>query len=216
MIRNKKYDVSELVEAQFEPGSGKRVLKNLLGINKKREIDRLEAQEQLRTLEDISKLFAQEHRFTAEDVCQIHKIWLGRIYSWAGQYRQVNISKDGFEFTKAMAIPANMEEFEKGPLRSHTPCQGRSIEQIIEALAVVHTELVLIHPFREGNGRMARLLSILMGWQAQLPTLDFGGIHGEKKRKYFAAVRAGMGHDYKPMEAIFRSIIKKTLKNIPK
>ena len=91
--------------------------------------------------------------------------------------------------------------------------EGISIKQIAEALAVVHTELVLIHPFREGNGRMARLLSILMGWQAQLPTLDFGGITGKKKKKYFAAVRAGVARNYKPMEEIFESIIKRTLKN---
>ena len=175
--------------------------------------DRTEAQEQLRALDVISKLFGENHRFTAEDICQIHKIWLGRIYPWAGQYRQVNISKGGFEFTKALAVSANMEEFEKGPLRKHTPCRNMFLKQIAEALAVVHTELVLIHPFREGNGRMARLLSILMGWQAQLPTLDFGGITGKKKKKYFAAVRAGVARNYKPMEEIFESIIKRTLKN---
>ncbi len=33
----------------------------------------------------------------------------------------------------------------------------------------VHEELVLIHPFREGNGRVARLLSTLMAFQAGLP-----------------------------------------------
>ncbi|TAK86063.1 MAG: hypothetical protein EPO20_09750 [Betaproteobacteria bacterium] len=30
------------------------------------------------------------------------------------------------------------------------------------ALAETHVELVLIHPFREGNGRIARALSTLM------------------------------------------------------
>lgn len=37
-----RYDVSELAEAQFEPGSRHRVLKNLLGIKRKRVMDRLE------------------------------------------------------------------------------------------------------------------------------------------------------------------------------
>ncbi len=108
-------------------------------------MDQREAQEQLRALDDISKLFAQSHRFTAQDIHEVHKIWLGCIYSWAGQYRQVNISKGGFEFAKAMAIFANMEEFEKGPLRKYTPCRFTSRKQIVEALAAVHVELVLIH-----------------------------------------------------------------------
>ena len=41
--------------------------------------------------------------------------------------------------------------------------------------AAVHAEPILIHPFREGNGRCARLLATLMGLQAGLPALDFGG-----------------------------------------
>ena len=45
-----RYDISGLVEAQFEPGSRHRVLKNLLGIKRKREMDRLEGLEQLRAL----------------------------------------------------------------------------------------------------------------------------------------------------------------------
>lgn len=74
-------------------------------------------------------------------------------------------------------------------------------------------ELILIHPFREGNGRIARLLSVLMGLQAGLPPLDFTGMDGVKRDEYFAAVRAGMDLDYKPMERIFSGVIEGTLAN---
>jgi cell filamentation protein len=37
-----RYDVSKLVEAQFEPGSRRRVLKNLLGMRRKRVMDHVE------------------------------------------------------------------------------------------------------------------------------------------------------------------------------
>jgi cell filamentation protein len=83
---------------------------------------------------------------------------------------------------------------------------------VIRGLAVVHTEIVLIHPFREGNGRLARLLAVLMGLQAQLPTLDFGGLAGKKRLEYFAAVREGMKKNYQPMIKIFGSVVKRTLK----
>ena len=55
-----------------------------------------------------------------------------------------------------------------------TPCRIKSTEQQAAALAIVHAEFILIHPFREGNGRCARLLAVLMGLQAGLPALDFG------------------------------------------
>lgn len=74
-------------------------------------------------------------------------------------------------------------------------------------------EMVLIHPFREGNGRIARLLSVLMALQAGLPPLDFSDLQGEKREEYFAAVRAGMDRDYQPMEKIFAEIIDRTMKS---
>src|SRR5207244_7834782 len=69
----------------------------------------------------------------------------------------------------------------RSPLRQYTPCRMSSAEEQAAALAIVHAELVLIHPFREGNGRCARLLAMLMGLQAGLPALDFGGIRGRSE-----------------------------------
>ena len=77
-------------------------------------------------------------------------------------------------------------------------------------LAVTHVELVLIHPFRDGNGRLARALSSLMALQARLPLLDFNLIAGESKQAYFAAIQAGLDHHYVPMERLFEAIIEQS------
>jgi cell filamentation protein len=212
MKRFSRYETSALEEAQFQPGSRERVLKNLLGIQSKREMDRAEAREQLRALEDLVKIYSQTHRFTASDIRKIHKIWLGNVYTWAGQYRLINLSKGKFPFAAARHIPKLMEDLEKGPLRKFTPCRYSSLDKIVEAISVVHTELVLIHPFRDGNGRVGRILAILMALQAGFPPLDFGGIAGKKKRAYFAAVQEGMTGKYGMMEKIFRGVIDRTLR----
>ena len=94
MKRGDRYDASGPEEA--EPGSRGRILKNLLGIKKKREMDQVERHEQLRALEELATLYDQRHRFTAADICRIHKIWLGPIYAWAGQYRQVQLARNNF------------------------------------------------------------------------------------------------------------------------
>lgn len=207
-----KYDSSDLIESQFEPGSRGRVLKNLRGIKRKREMDLVEAREQLRSLENLIAVYDRDHRFTAKDICGIHAMWLGTVYEWAGRYRQVNISKEGFLFGAAKQIPLLMGQFEKGPLRMYTPCVFPSVDDVVRALAVVHAELVLIHPFREGNGRLARMVAVLMALQDGLPPLDFGGIQGRKKQEYFAAVRAGLDRNYGPMQQIFSGVIRRTLR----
>ena len=141
----------------------------------------------------------------------MHTIWLGRIYSWAGQYRQVNVTKDGFPFAAAAQIPKLMADFEAGPLRKFTPSRPAAVEQLAQAFAIVHVELVLIHPFREGNGRVGRLLAVLMGLQAGLPPLYFDKLSGRKREQYFAAVRAGLETNYQPMRKMFIAVIERTL-----
>lgn len=101
-----------------------------------------------------------------------------------------------------------MQEFEQDVLARYTPCAFDDPEKVLEALAITHCELVLIHPFREGNGRLSRLLSQLMALQAGLPLLIFSSIKGKQRENYFAAVRAGMGRDYAPMIEVFRKVVK--------
>lgn len=212
MIKGNRYDTGYLAEAQFEPGSRGRVLRNLLGIRRKREMDALEAVKLVEVTDYAIRHVSVAHRFTAHDVYTLHRQWLGKVYPWAGECRQVNISKGGFTFAMAPQVPRLMAELEKTVLAAYTPCRFVEPEKVIEALAVTHCELVLIHPFREGNGRLARLLATLMALQAGLPLLDFSGVRGKKREAYFAAVQAGMGRDYAPMEAIFRAVVEKTLR----
>ena len=209
--KGRRYDTSGMVETQFEPGSRGRVLKNLLGIKKKREMDQVEAKALKRTVNLLIRSYDKDHRFTSLDVCKIHKDWLGGIYEWAGKYRQVNLSIGGFPFATATHLSTLMTTFEKGPLRQHTPCRFSDRGRVIKGLAEVHAELILIHPFREGNGRMARILATLMATQAGLPLLNFQTIEGNNRQEYFAAVRAGMNRNYNLMEKVFRKILRQSL-----
>ncbi len=211
MKKDGRYDVSGLTEAQFEPGSDEQVLKNQLGIKSSKEMDDAEASALERTMAGLVGQYNEKLRFTAADIRAIHKSWLGEIYEWAGEYRQVNVSKGDFPFAAAARVPALMEQFDGDVLERNTPCNFSERADVVRALAETHVELVLIHPFREGNGRLARILSTLMALQAGLPLLDFGLIAGERKEMYFAAVQVGLDKNYKPMEQLFAEIIERSL-----
>jgi len=206
-----RYDVAGLPETQFEPGSNEQVLKNQLGIKSPKEMDDAEARALERVMVGLVGKYDERHRFTAPDICEIHKSWLGEVYEWAGDYRQINVSKGDFPFAAAARVPSLMEQFERDVLARHTPCNFNERVDIVHALAETHVEFVLIHPFREGNGRVARVLSTLMALQAGLPLLDFGLIAGERKETYFTAVQAGLDKNYGPMERLFADIIEQSL-----
>jgi cell filamentation protein len=213
MCPNNRYDTSNLPEDQFEPGSNNRVLKNLLGITSKEELEHVEELRFERLMDEALVCFDADHCFTAEDILWLHKFWLNDVFIWAGTYRKVNIGKGGFMFAAAAQVPELMRQFEIKQLSRLTPCRFDSVKEVAAALAEVHVELVLIHPFREGNGRIARLLSVLMALQAELPPLDFSELQGAKQKEYFAAVRAGLDLDYQPMEIIFSGVIDQTLRS---
>lgn len=211
MKKGKRYDVSGLIEAQYEPDSNDKVLRNLLRIKDSKKMDGVEANALARVTDALIRKYGQDHQFSAIDICNFHKTWLGDIYLWAGDYRKVNVSKDDFSFSMADQIPKLMRTFQEDQLDKYTPCIPEKKEQVIKSLAEVHTELVLIHPFRDGNGRVARLLSTLMALQANYPLLNFTILSNGKKQDYFRAVQAGMDRNYKPMEKLFEEIIENSL-----
>ncbi|RII28983.1 MAG: cell filamentation protein Fic [Geobacter sp.] len=206
-----RYTTSHLTEDQYEPGSNGTVLRNLLGITSKEEMEHVEEERFERLMEEAANRFDSDHRFTALDILWLHKFWLDGVFPWAGAYRSVNIGKGGFMFAAAAHLPELMRQFENDQLARLTPCRFESDADVVTAMAEVHVELVLIHPFREGNGRIARLLSVLMALQAGLPPLDFSELWGAKREEYFAAVRAGIDRDYRPMERVFSGIVERTL-----
>ena len=124
------------------------------------------------------------------------------------------IRQGEFSFAMAAQVPKLMDQFERDQLAKYTPCNYSDRNKIVKALAEVHTELVLIHPFREGNGRCSRILAIIMALQAGLPILDFSIISGPKKKDYFTAVQIGLGRDYQPMEKLFEEIIEASIQTV--
>ena len=205
MKTGKKYTVID--NEGFEEGSNNTVLKNLLGITSKDEIDNIEEVALAKTYRKVIAKYNEDHKFVAEDIKELHAIWLGEIYPFAGQYRTVNMSKGGFPFAAANQIPSLMTTFETELLTKYTPCNFSDLSEIVQALAIIHAELILIHPFREGNGRLARLLSTLMGLQANLPILNFGIIKDNKVNDYIFAVQASLDEDYSYMENIFKLVV---------
>lgn len=163
---NGRYDTADNIEAQHEPGSANPVLANKLGILDPGEMDDVELDLLNRLYDDVLGSFEANQRITVADVCEWHRRWLGNVYVWAGKYRTLNMRKGDFPFAASGQIPRLMDGFDKEVLSVHTPCTGVSEDQLAAAIAVVHVELILIHPFREGNGRLSRLLASIMALQA--------------------------------------------------
>ena len=206
-----RYNVQGLEEAELESGASEPILKNLLGLKSQAALDEAEEDALKEVQNRIVDSYENIHLFTVADLCNIHALWLGKIYAWAGSYRQVNLSKDGFPFAAAAQIPNLMVRYEKDFLSRFTPCVFKDIDKVAEAIAITHAELILIHPFREGNGRLARLLANLMALQAQLPALDFEVLTLDNRQPYILAIQQSLDLNYQPLQMLFAKVIEQSL-----
>jgi cell filamentation protein len=136
---------------------------------------------------------------------KIHKIALDHLYSFAGKYRDVNLSKGGFLFATARFLPSTMKAFEQEILLN-LPNVYRNKEELIRDIAIVHGELLFIHPFREGNGRTARILANLMARKQGYKSLLFEKIDEKEFEFYVSAVQQAAEKNYEKMEQLIRTI----------
>ncbi len=82
---------------------------------------------------------------TAKGLQQIHAYLFGGLYDFAGQIRQKNISKGGFQFATSHFLGNTLKQIEEMP------------ETTFEGIVEKYIEMNIAHPFMEGNGRSARI-----------------------------------------------------------
>ncbi|MGH8121431.1 MAG: Fic/DOC family protein [Rudaea sp.] len=185
-------------QGEFEPGSHGRVLRNKLGITNPVEMDEAELLLLEKLYEAVLVEALPDRTLSVADLKAWHRRWLGNVYAWAGEERSVNLGKRDFQFAAAAQIPRLLTVFERDCLARYTPCHALGDAGLIQAIAVTHVELILIHPFREGNGRLSRLLADVMSVQAGFDPLDYSCWDADKPA-YFSAIHAGMIGNYAAM-----------------
>lgn len=191
-------------ETEFQPHSDAGILRNSLGLTKKQDIDDAET-ELLEAL--YQKIFSKNvHKLTFNDVKSWHRQWLGNLYSWAGKLRTVNMSKDDFHFAIAEQLPVLIRKFEIDYLQKFSDLPEMPDEELTRYMAESHVEFILIHPFREGNGRISRLLLDIMALQAGFHPLDYQ-LWEQHKDYYFKAIQAGVAGDYQHVERLVRDVL---------
>ena len=180
-------------------------LPNLLGLESTAEVSKSEFEGFLKAEILLTESLTSQTEFTVEYILKLHKLALEHLYSFAGKFRDVNLSKGGFPFAAAKFLPESMASFEKEIL-SKLPSIYSDKAELIQDIAKVHGELLFIHPFREGNGRTARVLANLMCRKEGYDSLRFDKIGKKEFEGYIQAVQKSAEKDYGKMTEFIQSI----------
>lgn len=87
-----RYEIGGDLNDEFEPGSNNLVLRNRLGITDSLEMGLIESEALDLAYKWSFERFEMRTQFGLAELQEMHSIWLGDIYEFAGQTRTVNIS----------------------------------------------------------------------------------------------------------------------------
>ncbi len=123
------------------------VLENKFNIHNSCDLAKTEekiSKQKARELFETGKLDKMEAG-TFDTLSKIHKFLFDEIYEFAGKIRTVNIAKGNFRFAPVIYIKEALQNIDKMP--------QNTFDEIVEK----YIEINIAHPFREGNGRSARI-----------------------------------------------------------
>lgn len=126
---------------------------------------------------------------TTEGLQQIHGYLFGGLYDFAGQIRQKNITKGGFQFAVSRFLGETLKQIDEMP------------ENTFDEIVVKYVEMNVAHPFMEGNGRSTRIWLDLIMKKRLKKCVDWSKIG---KAEYMNAM---------VKSPVNSSVLKKLLKN---
>lgn len=135
-------------------------------------------------------------------VKQLHRRMFGNVWEWAGRFRRSDKNIGGTWSQIPMAIRNLCDDARLWIKLRNEPADETAVR--------FHHRLVLIHPFPNGNGRHARLMTdLLIENTLNRPRFTWGGNDlskaSEVRRRYIVALRAADGGDYRPLGEFVRS-----------
>ncbi len=193
-----KYDVS----SDYYCYPKTKVLKNKLGIRDKAILE--EAEREITAI-SIHAIKYSNPPYSLEYLRKIHAVLFYELYDWAGEIRTIDISKGNTRFcTHSRIVPEIEKLFKKLENENYLI---NSSNDFAFKLTEYYAEFNVIHPFREGNGRVQRLffehLAAYNGY-----VLDWSLI---SQTEWIQANIDGFNVDYQSLTNIFIKVLNNVL-----
>lgn len=167
--------------------------------------EHLEATNHLQAIELLEKILDRNKDITELDVLELHAVILDKIDPKnAGFYRHERVFIQGSQVVlpKWGMVPELMKE-----VYSELNNKDKGLDAIISAVKV-HYRTVRIHPFTDGNGRLARLLMNLRLMRSGFPPMV---MRRQERRAYYSALEKADKDDLRPLSMLVAKDVERAL-----
>lgn len=164
--------------------------------------DHLEAVNLARAWEEVKELAAKGNDLTEGDLLALHRIVLTRVEDeHAGRYRTTAVRIAG-----AKLVPPNPLKVPELMAELFASLSG--ITDPVARAATLHHGIARIHPFADGNGRVARLAMNFLLLAAGYPPVS---VAPEDRATYYAALEAADQGDFPAFLEFLTNQLDRTL-----
>ncbi|MGI4872012.1 MAG: Fic/DOC family protein [Janthinobacterium lividum] len=175
---------------------------NLLGLTTKQEINEAEGSDVLRAETWITEL-DYPLAITTTFLLDLHRVAFAHLYEWAGKWRTTTPNVGSYLPPLPSRLPQLLYEFEDDLRFRMAQMQEPSAAAVADLLAFAHHKLVFIHPFTNGNGRTARLLTNALAYNYGYDeVLLYQREASDSRKKYLQAIQLGDNYDLSELKQL--------------
>lgn len=151
-------------------------------------------------LDDLLDANPEDIAFKPDWIRDLHRRLAGELFpEWGGRFRTTDVQVGTHLPPPAHAVAVEINNFclDLQERMSHLG----SAESIADLLAWVDWRFQWIHPFKDFNGRVGRILLVALAFRLGLPPIDPAA--DEDKTGYFAALRAADAGDLSRLQELW-------------
>ncbi|MGC2063409.1 MAG: Fic family protein, partial [Thermodesulfovibrionales bacterium] len=177
-------------EGSTRPVDSTRYLETALGIKSYAEVAEVLAVAVARSIEALIEKDPADIRISPEWICILHGDIAGGLFpDWAGRFRDINVQVGSHQPPPYFEVPIQIRLFCEDLSARLTNTSGQAdIEKIAETLAFADWRFQWIHPFKDFNGRVGRILLSSVLYKLRLPPVETVSVDPEGKRHYLKAL----------------------------
>jgi fido (protein-threonine AMPylation protein) len=172
------------------PLDSTRYFETAQGIKTYSEVSEILAVHVAKTIETIIDGPSEEINITSEWICKLHGNIARPLFpNWAGMFRDVNVAVGVHTPPPYFEVPIYVRQYcDDLAARMSFAAREQDIEMFAETLAFADWRFQWIHPFKDFNGRVGRILLSAVLFKLKLPPAETSSVESEGKKRYLKAL----------------------------
>lgn len=195
---------SEEGEDSTQPIDSTRYFETSSGIKSYSETYEIIAVAVANAIQEIIDTLPERLQFNTNWLCTLHKDIAGSLFDWAGRFRDTNVQVGQHIPPSFYEVPAYIQLYcDDLSTRLSNVEKTTNVKETAELLAWADWRFQWIHPFRDFNGRVGRILLTAILFRLKLPPVETASVEPEEKEEYLNALRLADKGDLSALTSIW-------------